>query len=73
MSSFLGNFYNFNFFGPNLKNKTRGQFANFKKLRGQIIIFGKFEGSIVNFLEIYWGQIENLKKIEDQNAKIERL
>jgi len=41
-------------------------------LRDQIIIFEKFEGSIYNFLNIYWGQIENFEKIKDQNAKFER-
>jgi hypothetical protein len=38
-------------------------------LRGQIIIFENSEGPIWNFLEIYWGQIENFGKFEDQNVK----
>ena len=53
-----------------LKIEIRGQFVNFKIFRGQIIIYEKFKGSIYNFLEIYWGQIENF---EDPNAKFERL
>jgi len=46
-----------------LKIEIMGQFVNFKK----------FEGSNYNLLEIYWGQIGNFEKIEDQNAKFERL
>jgi len=52
-----------------LKIEIKGQFVNLKNLRGQIIIFENFEGPICNFLEIYWDQIENLGKFEDQNAK----
>ena len=59
--------------GSNLKIEIMGHFVNFKILRGQIIIFKKFEGSIYNYLEIYWGQIENFGKFEDQNTKFEKL
>jgi len=47
-----------------LKIEIRGQFVNFKNLRGQIIVFVNFEGPNCNFLEIYWGQIENFGKFE---------
>jgi len=60
LSSFLDNFFKFNFFGPNLKIENRDQFA--KTLRGQIIIYEKFVGSIWIF-----------RKFEDQNAKFEKL
>jgi len=32
MSSFLGNFYKFIFFRPNIKIEIMGQFENFKKI-----------------------------------------
>ena len=64
-----------------MKIEIRGQFVNFKivrgqniifeKLGGQFIIFEKFEGSLCNYLKIYWDQIENFGKFEDQNVKFE--
>jgi len=68
--NFWATFINLNSFGRNLKNKIRGQFANFKIFEGSNYSFWKIWGVNLQFFINLLGSNWKFWKIWGPNCKI---